>query len=195
MDLRTKATAAAVVLAAVAALTAAAPAEATAALPQPRVPTAAELAGHTYTAGTWYDGGAVRPLAERRSVRISFAEGGKGLSANFGCNQISGSFTVEGGRLRTAGLAMTRMYCTSTAEQERELVALVESQPLIRLRGNLLVLRAAGARLVLRDRQQAPTAGAAAVSGGVRTKGDGPSDYRAIRLRNQSLIVGQAASQ
>ena len=159
MDVRARATPAAV---AVAVLAATAPAQAAAALPQPRVPTAAELAGHTYIAGTWYEGGAVRPLAERRSVRIRFAGDGKSLSANFGCNRIFGTFTVEGGRLRTPGLAMTRMYCTSTAEQEQELVELVESQPRIRLRGNLLVLRTDGARLVLRDRQPA----FAAVAGG-----------------------------
>lgn len=128
-------------------------AEAAAVDPGPRVPTAADLAGHTYTAVAFYADGKVRALAERRSVRIRFAKDRESLSANFGCNRISGTFTVEGGRFRTPGLAMTRMYCTETARQEQELIELVESEPRIRLRGSRLVLRGDGARLVLRDRQ------------------------------------------
>lgn len=116
-------------------------------------PAAPDLAGSTFKVKSWWVGGVPRPVAEKARSGITFADNGRKLSAYFGCNQISGTYAIFRGRLRTPDLVMTKAYCAETAAQEQALVTLLRSVLRVSLVGSRLVLKTPGSRLVLTERQ------------------------------------------
>jgi heat shock protein HslJ len=65
---------------------------------------------------------------------------GEQLSANAGCNRMSGAWRQEGDRLVAGPLAATRMFCAGRMEQEGAVSALLSANPQVTLAGDRLTL-------------------------------------------------------
>jgi heat shock protein HslJ len=87
------------------------------------------VTGHTMPAGT--------------KVTVTFGTDGN-LSANAGCNSMSGTFSVDNGRLAVGELAMTEMGCSPPARQAQDgwLAAELGARPELVLSGTTLRLTA-----------------------------------------------------
>ena len=78
-------------------------------------------------------------LVEQTSIRVRFGE--ERISADAGCNSISGEFDVEGDLLVVENLEQTERGCESNLMAQDERVAdLLRSQPTVSLVENQLVL-------------------------------------------------------
>jgi heat shock protein HslJ len=98
------------------------------------------------------DGGAARPLVAGTRIRLTFS--GTNLGASAGCNSIGGSYRIEGGRLVFEGGGMTEMGCDAERHaQDDWLVALLASNPTVRLAGSDLTLESGSVAVSLRDRE------------------------------------------
>jgi heat shock protein HslJ len=98
------------------------------------------------------DGGTARPLAAGTRVRLDF--GATNLGASAGCNSMSGTYRVEGGRLAFEGGGMTDMACDpERMTQDTWLIKLLESKPAVRLAGDELTLESGSTVLRLLDRK------------------------------------------
>ncbi|HVM30851.1 MAG TPA: META domain-containing protein [Candidatus Limnocylindrales bacterium] len=100
----------------------------------------------------WTAGGQAVALVPGTQVRLSFADGS--LNAHAGCNHIGGSYAISDGRLQAASLAMTEIGCSQELHQQDErLVALLSSNPTVRLDGGQLVLDGPSGTAVFADRE------------------------------------------
>jgi heat shock protein HslJ len=115
--------------------------------PTPSPPTADQLNGHAFvsTSVTGYD------LVADSQIRLAF-DGGN-LSANAGCNTMSGAFTIQDGTLKlTAELASTQMACQpDLMSQDTWLAAFLKAGPAITVEGDTLALAAGDVVLELVD--------------------------------------------
>jgi heat shock protein HslJ len=94
-----------------------------------------------------------RTLVPRTVVRVSFQEGQVGASG--GCNSMGGPYTIAGGRLAVAQLAMTEMACEpALMDQDQWLAGLLDGST-IGLAGDTLTLAKDATRLSLLDREVA----------------------------------------
>ncbi|KPL67049.1 hypothetical protein SZ64_02430 [Erythrobacter sp. SG61-1L] len=76
-------------------------------------------------------------------ARLSFESGR--LSANLGCNAMSGPWRIEKTRLIAGPLMQTKMFCTGpVGEQEMAASALLVAGPAVERNGNRLTLRSSG---------------------------------------------------
>lgn len=97
------------------------------------------------------DGGQARPLAAGTRIRLTFS--GANLGASAGCNSIGGTYRIQDGRLVFEGGGMTEMACDPDRDQQDQwLIALLGSQPTIRLTGNDLALTSGSVVVQLLDR-------------------------------------------
>jgi heat shock protein HslJ len=92
-------------------------------------------------------------MAAATQVRLSFRDGQ--VSASAGCNSMSGTYRIDGDRLRTTSLATTEMACDPPRmEQDAWLASLLDGAT-VGLDGNTLTLAREGVRLTLLDRRVA----------------------------------------
>ncbi len=82
---------------------------------------------------TSIDGAA--PVAATTSLQF-----GDRLSANAGCNGLSGSWSEEDGRLVAGPLMATRTFCEGRMAQEAAVSALLSGNPTISRQGDTLTL-------------------------------------------------------
>jgi heat shock protein HslJ len=113
------------------------------------------LAGRTFISQSIADEGIAHGLAQGTAVRLTFQ--GDTLSANAGCNTMSGGYTIDGGKLVTIGdWATTEMGCQPALQaQDQWLSAFLSSGPRITLNGDSLVLISGGTAMELLDREVA----------------------------------------
>ena len=105
--------------------------------------------GHTYLSTDLQ--GAV--LVPGTRIRLAFADGQ--LSANGGCNTMSGPYTIDGDRLRTAQLSMTEMGCDEPRMQQDEWLARLLADVTFTLDGDTLKIADGTVRLTLVDGEAA----------------------------------------
>ena len=100
---------------------------------------APSVVGHTYTS-TAVTG---RTLAAGTHVTLTFGTDGK-LSANAGCNTMSGNYLIEKGRLVAGNLAMTEMGCIPASRQTQDawLAGVLDARPRIVQTGTALTVTA-----------------------------------------------------
>ena len=97
------------------------------------------------------DGGAPLALAPDTRIRLSFQVTNLGASA--GCNQIGGTYRIEGGRLIVGDLASTLMGCDQQRDkQDQWLIAFLTSKPAVQLLGTDLALDNGQTQIRLADR-------------------------------------------
>ncbi len=70
---------------------------------------------------------------------LSFSSGR--ISANVGCNGMSGPWRIESGRLIAGPLISTQMWCEGKMEQERAVSALLSSGPELTVTGDRMTLK------------------------------------------------------
>jgi heat shock protein HslJ len=99
---------------------------------QPSRPSSSNVAFRSSVAGVDWE------LMELNGKTASTGAGGRRATLRFdadsarvtgfsGCNQIAGSYTLNGDSLRFGPLVMTRMACTAGMELERDLSAALEA--------------------------------------------------------------------
>jgi heat shock protein HslJ len=95
-------------------------------------------------------------LVDGTTVRLAFD--GDQLGASAGCNQVGGTWSIDGGALAVPDdMVMTEMACDPPAlmEQDTWLASFLSSRPTIVLRGDTLTLTGRDATINLLDREVA----------------------------------------
>lgn len=114
----------------------------------------AAIAGRDFLSTAISVDGAAKALVPGTRIRLSFRDGDLGASA--GCNLMSGSYALAGGRLAVDGLGMTEMGCDPQRHAQDEwLAAFLTSGPTVSLEGDDLLLTGAGIAIRLADRRVA----------------------------------------
>lgn len=91
---------------------------------------------------TSIDGAA--PVSTQTSLEF-----GERLSANAGCNALSGPWRLEGGRIVAGPLIATRKFCDGVMNQESAVSALLSGSPTAVVSGNQLTLTGSSHSAVL----------------------------------------------
>ncbi|MGD9833684.1 MAG: META domain-containing protein [Piscinibacter sp.] len=102
--------------------------------------------------GTWViEQARAEPILDKRRARLVLGRDGR-LSGHNSCNAMSGSFTLEGDRIRIGPIATTRMACAELQrEQEDRILTALELAVTARVRPDgLLEIRDADGRGLLR---------------------------------------------
>ena len=120
--------------------------------PTPSAP--AGLAGRQFLSTGVTKDGATFALVAGTRIRLTFDAGR--LSANAGCNTISGNYTIDGNRLVFSGVGMTEMGCQpALMAQDSWLAAFLGAGPTFALDGNSLALTSGTTVVTLLDREVA----------------------------------------
>ena len=105
-----------------------------------------ELSGSSWEATLFNNGKqAAVGLLEGTTLTASFGEDGS-ISGSAGCNNFSGSYTIDGNKITIGPLVSTMMMCDSPAEimdQEAQYLAALQSAATYQIEGNVLELRTA----------------------------------------------------
>ena len=112
------------------------------------LPTSASLGGTETLAGEWtvtgYNNGrgGVTTLVAGTDITVSFAGDGM-VSGSAGCNNFSGSYSVDGARVEIGPLAATRKMCAQEGvmEQESQFLAAMQNARTWEIRGDRLEMR------------------------------------------------------
>jgi heat shock protein HslJ len=90
-------------------------------------------------------------------TQITLVFDGADLGANGGCNQLGGTWTVEGNTLVVPSMFQTEMACDPPAlmDQDTWLMSVLTSRPALTLDGATLTLAAQGATVTFVDREVA----------------------------------------
>ncbi len=135
-----------------------------------------------------------RALVPGSQVRLSFDDGR--IGANAGCNSMSGSYAVDGGRLVVGALATTEMGCDPPLMDQDAWLAGFLDGALVTLAGDMLTLAGDGVTLTLLDREVAdpdrPLAGTRWVVDGL-VSGDAVSSVPAGVVAALVFADGQVA--
>jgi heat shock protein HslJ len=111
-------------------------------------------AGRTFVSTSVTDGGHQRPLVRATKISLTFRAGT--ISANAGCNTISGAARLDTGRLVVGALATTAIGCPQPlADQDAWLADFLASRPTLTLQGPTLTLHGTTAVITLTDRKVA----------------------------------------
>ena len=111
-------------------------------------------AGRTFLSTSVTDGGHQRLLVRATRVSLTFKAGT--ISANAGCNTMSGAARLDGGRLVVGELATTAIGCPQAlADQDTWLADFITSRPALTLQGPTLTLHGTTAVITLTDRKVA----------------------------------------
>ena len=81
-----------------------------------------------------------KPVSSRAALTIN----AKSLSANAGCNGMSGDLVITPNRLKTVLIPSTLLFCDGVMEQEKALNALLHASPHYKVEGDTLTLTAPG---------------------------------------------------
>jgi len=121
----------------------------------PRTVDPAALDSRTFISQSIGDEGVTHGLVQGTAVRLTFQ--GASLSANAGCNTMSGTYAIDDGKLVAAGdWATTEIGCQPALQaQDQWLSAFLSSQPRITLNGDSLVLISGGTAMDLLDKEVA----------------------------------------
>ncbi len=112
------------------------------------------LDGRSFLSVAVTEDGAPRPLAPDTRIRLNFD--GTNLGASAGCNQIGGTYELDGDRIVYTGGAMTEMGCDPPRHaQDDWLVAFLGSGPTYALNGHDLVLTSGTTVVTLLDEEAA----------------------------------------
>jgi heat shock protein HslJ len=112
------------------------------------------VAGRQFLSTGVTEKGAPRPLEDGTRIQLAFEA--VRLSANAGCNTMSGGYTITAGQLLVGDLATTMMACAQPLmNQDQWLAAFLNKRPLIRVSGNDLTLEADGTIISFVDREVA----------------------------------------
>jgi heat shock protein HslJ len=115
---------------------------------------APNLDGRTFLSTSATSGGQAHELVPGTRVRLIFDDGR--VSANAGCNQMSGAYTVDGATLVVDSLATTQMGCDPARHAQDEwLSGLLTARPTVALAGDDLSLTTSKDELRLQDRRVA----------------------------------------
>jgi heat shock protein HslJ len=115
-----------------------------------------ELNGHTYLSTAVTENGAAKALVTGTRIRLTFAEDGKRISANAGCNHLGGTARIDAGRLVVVDLATTDMGCDKPRhDQDEWLAKLLTARPSISLDRSELLLTTPSIQVRLQDREVA----------------------------------------
>jgi heat shock protein HslJ len=110
------------------------------------------LTGRTFLSTAVTQDGAPFALVQGTRIRLVFDNGR--LTAQAGCNTMSGDLTVDGGRLVVGDLATTEIGCQpALAQQDNWLAQLLGSNPSFALDGNDLTLTSGTTVVTLLDRE------------------------------------------
>lgn len=113
--------------------------------------TSADLSGRTFLSTAVTSDGDARELVEGSRISLAFADGR--LTAQAGCNTMSGDYRIEDEVLVVDALGMTRMGCPGDlAEQDIWLSDLLTSRPTLALHDDELVLTTPTETVTLLDR-------------------------------------------
>jgi len=122
-------------------------------------PDSASLRGRKFTAKAITEQGTARPVVAGTSIELWFTDDGR-VVVNAGCNTMSGTVSLAGGRLDVPDMSITEMGCDQLRhEQDQRLSALLASKPSWRLDGENLVLSSPSAEVVLIPRDVRPLVG------------------------------------
>jgi copper homeostasis protein (lipoprotein) len=92
--------------------------------------------------------GPVQVADRQREPHLIFNASEARLSGHGGCNRVTGSFEVDGDRLKIGPMAATRMACPDGMEQEQRFLQAVQKVATYRIRGSHLeMMDASGAVL------------------------------------------------
>lgn len=110
-------------------------------------------AGRTFLSTSVTEHGADRQLVEGTRISLRFQDDGR-VSADAGCNQISGDGRLEGGKLLVKDLMMTEIGCPQDrAQQDRWLIEVLTGSPGLELNGDQLTLTGQDVTIKLTDRR------------------------------------------
>jgi heat shock protein HslJ len=124
-------------------------------------------------------------LVPGTEVRIAFRR--SELSANAGCNHLSGSFAIDGDTLTMHGISTTEMGCDPPRhEQDAWLGAFLSARPVLVLTEPRLVMTTSDARMTLLDREVASPDRPLA---GTQWIGDGFGDGSGVSIGPGSDLV------
>lgn len=109
------------------------------------------IRGITWTTSEIVTGGA--PAAMPAGVRLELTLGNDGrLGARAGCNSMSGTYKISGGRLDVDGLGQTEMGCAAELmANDTAIASLLSSRPAVVLAGDTLTLTGSTSALRLVD--------------------------------------------
>jgi heat shock protein HslJ len=114
----------------------------------------AGLDGRTFLSVSLTDGGVDEPLVADSRIRLTFEDGNLGASA--GCNQMGGTYTLDGDTLQVGMMSTTEMACDPPLmNQDQWLASFLGSGPTLTLTGNDLVLTSGDVVLTLLDEEEA----------------------------------------
>jgi heat shock protein HslJ len=115
---------------------------------------AADLDGRTFLSTSATSAGQPHELVPGTRIQLTFEDGR--VSANAGCNQMSGAYTLDGATLVVDSLATTQMGCDPARHAQDEwLSGLLTGRPSIALTGDDLTIATATEELRLQDRRVA----------------------------------------
>ncbi len=114
----------------------------------PRFSTA--MLENTYWALVRLGGSLVSIPSSGRETHIRLVPGECMVKGHGGCNQITGSYVLDEGRLEFKGLISTRRACPDGMEQEQMFLAALDAVRTFRIRGEHMELSDAGGNLLLR---------------------------------------------
>ena len=96
------------------------------------------------------DGQAAGLGAGKRELHMVLTSDGRRVRGFSGCNQFTGSYERNNGRLQFAQLASTRMACVEAMEQEQRFLTALREAYRFTIHGDELALYSGDERLVLR---------------------------------------------
>jgi len=131
------------------------PSSGTSPLFPPKTVDPADLDGRTFISQAVADEGIDHGLVAGTDVRLTFQ--GNNISANAGCNTMSGGYTIADGKLvATDNWATTEIGCQpALTAQDQWLANFLSSQPRITLNGDSMVLISGGTAMDLLDQELA----------------------------------------
>ncbi len=118
----------------------------------PAVPTAPGAPAAADVRGAWViEQARSEPIIDKRRARLVLGRDGR-LAGHNSCNTMTGTFTLEGDRIRFGPIATTRMACAELQrEQEDRILSALELAVTARVRPDgLLEIRDADGRGLLR---------------------------------------------
>lgn len=105
---------------------------------------------NTYWKLVRLNGAPVRVAERQREPHLILARGEQRVSGEGGCNRLTGSFGLEGDRLRFRGMAGTMMACPDGMEQEQRFLQALEKVERYRISGSHLEMLAGTGAVVAR---------------------------------------------